>query len=77
MSEDVRRSKEAGFEFHLTKPVDVTELRSVLRKLGTKNAKSFRAAAGRPPLSRGTNSVSSHFSSAGSAAVFLAEFSYR
>ncbi len=34
MSEDVRRSKEAGFEFHLTKPVDVAELRTVLRKLG-------------------------------------------
>jgi hypothetical protein len=37
MSEDVRRSKEAGFEFHLTKPVDVTELRSVLHKLNTKH----------------------------------------
>ena len=33
MSEDVRRSKEAGFDFHLTKPVDVAELRSVLGKL--------------------------------------------
>lgn len=36
MSEDVRRSKEAGFEFHLTKPVDAAELRSVLRKLTLK-----------------------------------------
>jgi len=36
MSEDVRRSKEAGFDFHLTKPVDVAELRTVLRKLGAK-----------------------------------------
>ena len=35
MSEDVRRSKEAGFDFHLTKPVDVAELRSVLRKLSS------------------------------------------
>jgi PAS domain S-box-containing protein len=34
MSEDVRRSHEAGFDFHLTKPIDVAELRSVLRKLG-------------------------------------------
>ena len=33
MSEDVRRSQEAGFDFHLTKPVDVAELRTVLRKL--------------------------------------------
>ena len=33
MSHDVRRSKEAGFDFHLTKPVDVAELRTVLRKL--------------------------------------------
>jgi PAS domain S-box-containing protein len=33
MSSDVRRSKEAGFDFHLTKPVDVAELRTVLRKL--------------------------------------------
>ena len=35
MSEDVRRSTEAGFDFHLTKPVDVAELRSVLRKLSS------------------------------------------
>ena len=33
MSEDVRRSKEAGFDFHLTKPIDVAELRTVLRQL--------------------------------------------
>jgi PAS domain S-box-containing protein len=33
MAHDVRRSKEAGFDFHLTKPVDVAELRTVLRKL--------------------------------------------
>jgi CheY-like chemotaxis protein len=33
MSQDVKRSKEAGFDFHLTKPVDVAELRTVLRKL--------------------------------------------
>ena len=33
MSEDVRRSKEAGFDFHLTKPVDVAELRTILRQL--------------------------------------------
>ena len=33
MAEDVRRSKEAGFDFHLTKPVDIAELRSVLRKV--------------------------------------------
>jgi PAS domain S-box-containing protein len=30
MSEDVRRSEEAGFDFHLTKPVDFAQLRSVL-----------------------------------------------
>ncbi len=35
MSEDLRRSKEAGFDFHLTKPVDIAELRTVLRKLST------------------------------------------
>ena len=33
MAEDVRRSMEAGFDFHLTKPIDVAELRSVLHKL--------------------------------------------
>jgi len=33
MAEDVRRSKEAGFDFHLTKPIDVAELRNVLRKI--------------------------------------------
>ena len=33
--EDIRRSKEAGFDFHLTKPVDFHELRSVLAQVGT------------------------------------------
>ena len=33
MAEDMRRSKEARFDFHLTKPVDIAELRTVLRKL--------------------------------------------
>jgi CheY-like chemotaxis protein len=36
MSEDVRRSKEAGFDWHLTKPVDATELRTVLHRLSQK-----------------------------------------
>jgi PAS domain S-box-containing protein len=30
MEEDIKRSKKAGFDFHLTKPVDFQELRSVL-----------------------------------------------
>jgi hypothetical protein len=34
MSEDIRRSKEAGFSFHLTKPIDAAELRTVLRQVG-------------------------------------------
>lgn len=33
MSEDVRRSKEAGFDFHLTKPIDAAELRTLLHNL--------------------------------------------
>ena len=33
--EDVRRSKEAGFDFHLTKPVDFHELRTVLAQVGS------------------------------------------
>jgi CheY-like chemotaxis protein len=32
--EDVRRSKEAGFDFHLSKPVDFQELRSILNQVG-------------------------------------------
>jgi CheY-like chemotaxis protein len=32
--EDIRRSREAGFDFHLTKPVDFHELRSVLAQVG-------------------------------------------
>jgi CheY-like chemotaxis protein len=31
--EDVRRSKEAGFDFHLVKPVDLHDLQTVLEKL--------------------------------------------
>lgn len=33
--EDIRRGKEAGFDFHLTKPVDFHELRSVLDQVRT------------------------------------------
>lgn len=33
--EDIRRGKEAGFDFHLTKPVDVHELRSILSQVGS------------------------------------------
>src|SRR5260370_38156155 len=33
--EDVKRSKEAGFDFHLTKPVDFHELRTVLAQVGS------------------------------------------
>ena len=33
--EDVRRSKEAGFDYHLTKPVDFAELRTILGKIGS------------------------------------------
>jgi len=32
--EDIRRGKEAGFDFHLTKPVDFHELRTVLSQIG-------------------------------------------
>jgi CheY-like chemotaxis protein len=35
MDEDIRRSKEAGFTFHLTKPVDFHELRTVLGKIAS------------------------------------------
>jgi CheY-like chemotaxis protein len=32
--EDFQRSKEAGFDFHLTKPIDFHELRTVLGQIG-------------------------------------------
>jgi CheY-like chemotaxis protein len=31
--EDVRRSMEAGFDYHLTKPVNFQDLRSLLQKI--------------------------------------------
>ena len=31
--EDIRRSKEAGFDFHLVKPIDLHELQTVLDKV--------------------------------------------
>ena len=33
--EDIRRGKEAGFDFHLTKPVDFHELRTVLGQIAS------------------------------------------
>ena len=33
--EDIRRGQEAGFDFHLTKPVDFHELRMVLAQVGS------------------------------------------
>jgi PAS domain S-box-containing protein len=35
MEEDVRRSLEAGFDYHLTKPVELHELRSLLQKIAS------------------------------------------
>jgi DNA-binding response OmpR family regulator len=32
--EDIRRGKDAGFDFHLVKPIDFHELRSVLDEVG-------------------------------------------
>lgn len=32
--EDIRRSKKAGFDFHLSKPVDFHELRTILAQVG-------------------------------------------
>ncbi len=34
MESDVKRSREAGFDFHLTKPIDFAELRTVLEEIG-------------------------------------------
>jgi PAS domain S-box-containing protein len=39
MEEDVRKSKAAGFDFHLTKPVDFAELRTVLSEIGSRPEK--------------------------------------
>ena len=33
--EDIRRSKEAGFDFHLSKPVDFHKLRTILAQVGS------------------------------------------
>jgi CheY-like chemotaxis protein len=33
--EDIRRSREAGFDFHLIKPVDFHELRTILAQVGS------------------------------------------
>jgi CheY-like chemotaxis protein len=35
MEEDVRRSLEAGFDYHMTKPVEFHELRSLLQKIAS------------------------------------------
>jgi hypothetical protein len=32
--EDIRRSREAGFDFHLVKPIDLHELHTVLDQVG-------------------------------------------
>ena len=39
--EDAKRSKEAGFDFHLTKPVDFHELRTVLAQVSLENVNSL------------------------------------
>ena len=43
--DDVRRGKEAGFDFHLTKPVDFHELRSVLDQVSVNGVKESAAHA--------------------------------
>jgi CheY-like chemotaxis protein len=36
MEDDLRRSTEAGFDIHLTKPVDLEHLRQTLHELSAK-----------------------------------------
>jgi DNA-binding response OmpR family regulator len=43
-SEDKRRAKMAGFDLHLTKPIDIEAVRTVLRNL--QNASELRPGAG-------------------------------
>jgi CheY-like chemotaxis protein len=40
--DDIRRSKEAGFDFHLVKPIDLHELQTVLDQV---NAGASRAGS--------------------------------
>src|SRR3984893_12037742 len=47
--DDIRRGKEAGFDFHLTKPVDFHELRTVLGQIAPKE-RSLQARRGRRGL---------------------------
>ena len=42
--EDIRRSKEAGFDFHLIKPVDFQELRTVLEQVGASSLTQSNAS---------------------------------
>ena len=50
---DVCRSHEAGFDFHLTKPVDFSELRTVLEKVTAARATATVKASAIRPLDRG------------------------
>jgi len=38
--EDIRRSKEAGFDFHLVKPVDLHELQTILDQVDAGSSRS-------------------------------------
>jgi CheY-like chemotaxis protein len=36
--EDVRRGRDAGFDYHLTKPIDFAQLRTVLEQIAPTNS---------------------------------------
>jgi CheY-like chemotaxis protein len=42
--DDIRRSKEAGFDFHLVKPVDLHELQTVLDQVGAGSPRTGSAS---------------------------------
>jgi CheY-like chemotaxis protein/two-component sensor histidine kinase len=50
--EDIRRSKEAGFDFHLVKPVDLHELQTVLDQVNASSSESGSASFQRQTESR-------------------------
>jgi CheY-like chemotaxis protein len=42
--DDIRRTKEAGFDFHLVKPIDLHELQTVLDQINASSAQSDSAS---------------------------------
>ena len=65
--QDLRRSKDAGFDRHLVKPVSLDTLRDLLNTLGSGRSSRFRRVRDLDPIARRSGAIKPEMTATGSA----------